>query len=245
MGCWWLLALAFAADPAAVRADLERWDRALASHGKYTFAWTDEEIQTLADGNIVRRRQQLEGADRVLGAAWAPVGLAELWTAVQDEWHWGHVQGLIEEQLPGCTFEDRLLYQRLDLPWPFKDRQWVIRVVSNGALWEATNRQAIERTWELDPTRGARAEAPDGLWVDVNDGGWFAAPVAGGSVVVYHVRAVVGGNVPEETASTWTLMTLGGLMKGLVAASAESRGHYVGDHPRVRWPDGQEVPAFR
>ncbi len=238
------LAAAGGPDAAALRRDLDRWDALIEAHGRYPIHWTDAEIAQLATGDVVKRRSKLDGADRVLGAIWSPTGLAETWTAVQDEWHWGHVDGLIEERLPGSTFQDKLLYQRIDAPWPFKDRQWVIRVVNSLDLWRASGEQVIERTWDLDPARGASAEVEDGVWIGVNEGGWMVAPAAGGTVIVYHVRAVVGGSIPDDAASTWTMMTLGGMMRGLVDAARSSRQHYVGDHPRIYWPDHEAIPPF-
>ena len=193
---------------------------------------------------MVKRRSKLDGADRVMGAIWSPTPLDETWAAVQDEWHWGHVDGLIEEILDGSTFQKKVLYQRIEAPWPFKDRQWVILVENSLDVWESSGRQVIERTWDVSAARGAKNEVSDGVWVDVNNGGWLAAPAAGGTVVAYHVRAVVGGSIPDDAASTWTMMTLGGMMRGLVSAAEASKGHYVGNHPRIRWPHGDEIPVF-
>lgn len=243
----WVLVLAIAApaapDPAALKADLDRWDRAIEAGGKYPVRWTEAEVRKLAQGEPVKRRTRLDGADRVLGAGWTPTTLAELWTAVQDE-HWGLVEGLVEEDLPGSRFEDRLVYQRIEAPWPFKDRQWVIRVQNNVPLWESSGHQLIERTWDLSSERGAKAEKPDAVWISVNEGGWLAFPAAGGSVVVYHVRAVIGGSLPDDAASSWTMMTLGGMMRGLVERSAEQRAHYTGDHRPILWPGGSPIPVF-
>lgn len=247
MGLGWLVVCSALAgtDPAALKSDLAKWDALLEEHGKYPMSWTQHEIEQLAKGQVVKRRSKQDSADRVMGAVWAPVSLTEMWTAVQDEWHWGHVEGLVEERLPGSTFQKKILFQRLDAPWPFKDRQWVILVENSLAVWEASEHKVIERTWDLSPQRGAENEADDGVWVDLNNGGWFAALAAGGVVVAYHVRAVVGGNIPDDAASTWTMMTLGGMMRGLVESSEASEAHYVGDHPRIQWPDGDPIPHFR
>ena len=249
MGMWpglLLISMALAGpDPAALKADLDKWEVLLDAHGKYPMKWTQAEIDQLAAGQVVKRRHKQESADRVMGAVWTPVPLVELWAAVQDEWHWGHVDGLIEEKLPGTTFQKKILYQRLQVPWPFKDRQWVILVQNTLPLWEASEHQVIERTWDVSSARGAENETEDGVWVGLNNGGWFAASAGGGSVIAYHVRAVVGGSIPDDAASTWTMMTLGGMMRGLVESSEASKAHYVGDHPKIRWPDGEEIPVFR
>ncbi len=230
-------------DPSQLKSDLTKWDAAITEKGRYPIEWTEDELATLAKGEVVKRRSKLEGADRVFGAVWVPNSLAELWVGAQDP-HWGLVDGLVEEELPGSNFHNKLVYQRIEAPWPFRDRQWVIRVVNNVALWKHTEGNVIERTWDLSSERGASVEDDKGVWVDVNEGGWFAATAAGGSVVGYHVRAVIGGNIPDDAASTWTMMTLGGMMRGLVEKSSATRSHYVAGHEPIRWPDGELIPSY-
>ena len=120
----------------------------------------------------------------------------------------------------------------------------MILVENSVDVFESSGHTVIERTWDLSDQRGAENETADGVWVGLNNGGWYAAEAGGGSVVAYHVRAVVGGNVPDDAASTWTMMTLGGMMRGIVESGQASKAHYVGDHPKIRWPNGDEIPVF-
>ena len=247
---WTLLtAMAWAAPPEradldALRTDLAACEAQLKTSGRYQFGWTEDEMADLAKGEFVKRRERMDGADRAIGAIWTPVGLDELWVAIQDEVHWESVKGLTEERLPGSTFQSKILFQSLDLPWPFADRQWVIEVVNNLDLYESSEAKCWERTWSPHPARGAKAELDDGVWVETNDGGWFVGSAAGGSLLVYHVRTLIGGNVPEDAATSWSMMTLGGMLKDLRDKSLESRAHYVGDHVPIRRPDGSEIGVF-
>lgn len=236
---------AFASTSAdAIQADLQRWDTQIDQHANYQIEWRAGDFERLAKGEIVKRRTKLDGADRVIGAVWAPVSLQETWVSVQDELHWGLVDGLVEERLSGSTFQNKILYQRIKAPWPFKDRQWIIEIVNNLTLLEATEHKVIERHWDLTDRRGAKAEVEDGVWIPVNDGGWLAMEAGGGTLLVYHVRTNPGGNIPDEAATQWTMLTLGGMMKGLRDRSLEMKGHYLGDHPPVLWPDGTAIPLF-
>lgn len=232
------------ADLSALTADLAACETHLKDSGAYQFAWTEDELADLAKGDFVKRRERMDGADRAMGAIWTPASMDQVWIAVQDEIHWDAVKGLTEERLPGSTFQNKILFQSIDLPWPFADRQWVIEVVNNQPLFTASAGKCWERTWSPHPARGAENELEDGVWVETNDGGWFLGEAAGGSLLVYHVRTTIGGNVPEDAATSWSMMTLGGMLKDLAEKSRESAGHYTADHPAIRRPDGSNIAVF-
>ncbi|MCO4748334.1 MAG: hypothetical protein KC912_26300 [Proteobacteria bacterium] len=243
------LGVALAAKPVGtdldqLKTDVAKWEQMLATDGKYQFGWTEDELKGLAKGDFVKRRERLDGADRAIGAMWTGANLDELWVAIQDEEHAGLVKGLIDERLPGSTYQNKLLYQRIDLPWPFADRQWVIKVVNNQPLFDLSEGRCWERTWDVTPERGAKNETEDAVWVEVNDGGWLVADVAGGTLLVYHVRTVIGGNIPEDAATQWSMMTLGGMLKDLVALSYEMPEHYLSEHSVIRRPDGSNIGHF-
>lgn len=244
MWVWMSVALAGSPDAAAIRVDLDLCKTHLDAHGRFNFSWSDEEVAQLAAGELVKRRERLDGADRVLGAMWSPVSVTDLWLSVMDEEHWGGVEGLIEERLPGSTYADKILYQRFDLPWPFKDRQYVLRIRNNLPLKSASQDRCWERHWELSDRRGAKAEVEDGIWVPVNDGGWYLSQSGGGSLLVYHVRAVIGGGIPDELATQWSLGTLRGMMDDLVDRSQQVRQHYTAEHGPILAPDGTELPRY-
>ena len=243
------LGVALAAKPTAtdlgmLKADVARWDQMLEADGTYQFNWTDDELKLLAEGQFVKRRERLEGADRAIGAIWTSANIDPLWVAVQDEEHAALVKGLTEERMPGRTFQHKLLFQRVDLPWPFVDRQWMIEVVNNTALFEKSGGKCWERTWRPIPLRGAQAEAENAVWVSTNDGGWMVAEVAGGTLVVFHVRTVMGGNVPEDAATKYYMTTVGGMLRDIVARSMEMPEHYVEGHSPVLHPDGKPIGLF-
>ncbi|MEM6928131.1 MAG: hypothetical protein AAF602_14460, partial [Myxococcota bacterium] len=164
------------------------------------------------------------------------------WIAVQDP-HVSVIDGFVEEWLPGSTIEDKVVYQSIDLPWTLATRQWVIRVVNNAPLREATGGRFWERTWDLHPARGAKAEKKRGVWLDVNDGAWLFVEAAGGTLVGYHARTVVGGIVPDEIATRWSFGKIGRMLRQVADRVPWVRSHYVGDHEPILRPGPSPIPV--
>jgi hypothetical protein len=227
----------------ALRADWERWRAQLDAAAVYPLRLTDDEWSALAQGQVARRRERLEGTDRVLGVRWVDADLDTTWLAIHDP-HGAEIHGFVQEDLPGSTDQRRIVYQRIDLPWPVADRQWVIEVVNNVPLMRSTDGAVWERTWTLSDRRGARAEEPNALWLPVNEGGWFLARAAGGTLLGYHVRTVVGGVVPDEAAVRWSYATLASLLDGIADRVPFVRTHYVAGHAPVLRPDGTPIPPL-
>ncbi len=223
----------------------EAWESVDASAWVYRPEFSDKEFARLAQGKVVKRRERLDGPDRVLAALWTPSKRDPLWVSIQDENHWVIVDGYVDEDLPGSTFHDRTLYQRIGLPWPFADRQWVIDVKSNRTLLTVSSDTIWERAWSLSTRRGATVEEPDAVWIDRNDGAWVLADAEGGTLLVYHVRATVGGNIPDEAATQWSLMTVSSMIEDVNSrATSEVPTHYNGNHALIERPDGSQIPVY-
>lgn len=105
---------------------------------------------------IARRWEKLDGADRVIGMTWTDVPRDHVWVAMQDDDNWeGVVHDLRSEILPDSTLQVRWLYEHVDAPWPFADRQWLVRVANNGPLMARSEDRIWERSWEPSPRRDA------------------------------------------------------------------------------------------
>jgi hypothetical protein len=237
-------ALAWATPSAAeLSATWEALQPQVAAHAVFPLSFTDDDWERVAQGKVARRRERLEGADRVVGMIWVDADPPITWLSVQDP-HGSVVGGMVDEELPGSTHSRRLLFQKIDLPWPLATRQWVIEVVNNHALAESTSGAYWERTWRLSDERGAKAEDPKAVWLPVNDGGWAYVRAAGGTLLVYHVRSVVGGNVPDEMATHWSFTTLTGMLEGVRDRVPWVRGHYDAGHSPIHTPDGAVLPPL-
>lgn len=230
-------------DATTLRTGWEAYRAQLDRSGRYPFTLDDEAWARLAAGEVTKRRDRLDGTDRVLGVKWIDASLDLTWIAIQDP-HDDYVANMVYEDLPGSTLQERYLYQRIGLPWPLADRQWVILVRNNPSLWQATGGLVWERTWDLSDKRGAAGEKRDAVWLTVNEGGWFLASVAGGTLLGYHVRTAIGGIVPDEAAIRWSFSTLDGMLTRLAARATEMRAHYTGAHAPLMRPDGSAIPVF-
>lgn len=212
----------------------------------------------VAAGDVVKRRIRGEPGvsggtvDRVVGLALVPPSPTQVWIGVLDDVHASLVEGLVEVQLPGTTPAKKVLYQSLDLPFPFHDRHWVLEIHSNAALHAATG--AWERSWSLDPRGpGALVDVPahllgkgeDRVWTPENDGGWLMVPVPDhGTLVIYQARTDIGGVVPDDLVTRYAMARLDELMAQTTALADRAPGHYVGNHHVIYGPDAAPVPVW-
>ena len=243
VGLGWGCAAWAAPDAAALEAVWEAHRATLDAHAVYPLRFDGAFWAKVAAGEVGRRRDSLDGTDRILGLVLVPAARDTTWVAIQDP-HAGTIEGFVDEDLPGSTFARRIVYQRITLPWPLAPRQWVVEVVNNDVLRERTGGAVWERTWTLSDQRGAAAEVPAGVWLPVNDGGWFVLDAApAGTLVGYHARTSIGGAVPDEAAVRWSYGTLSRMLGDIRDRAATwVDGHYVGAHAPVLRPDRTEVP---
>ncbi|MEQ1565055.1 MAG: hypothetical protein ABMA64_05410 [Myxococcota bacterium] len=239
---WWIARTWAAPSAEELESDWEKWRAQLDASAEYPLRFADDEWEKIAAGQVARRRERLDGTDRVLAVRWLSSDIDTTWLAMYDP-HGAEIHSFLEEELPGSTFDRRVVYQRIDLPWPMAARQWVVEVRNNLPLIDATGGAVWERTWTLSDRRGARAESPDGVWLPVNEGGWFLAESGGGTLLGYHVRTVVGGVVPDEAAVQWSYATLSSLLNGIADRVPGAVGHYRAGHSPVRRPDGTAIPT--
>lgn len=235
--------MAVAAGGADLEAAWEAHRATLDAAAVYPFRFDPPFWAKVAAGEVGRRRDALDGTDRVLGVVLVPASRDATWIAIQDP-HAGVVEGFVDEELPGSTRERRIVYQRIALPWPLQARQWVIEVVNNDVLRERTANALWERTWTLSDRRGAAAELANAVWLPVNDGGWFLLDAGPhGTLLGYHARTSIGGVVPDEAALRWSFGTMERLLSDIRdRATGWVGGHYAGAHAPVLRPDGTEVP---
>lgn len=251
-----LTSLALAApSPAALESTWRAVSPLIAQSGRLPLPTLDsDDFADLARGEIIKQRGEKKGeADRAIGVGWLPYSIDAVWIGVLDDVHDDLVSGLTETWLPGTTADRKVLYQHLDLPMPVSDRHWVIVIENTRALHAASRGGVWERTWDLDP-RGAAAlgEVPPGLVDDpasailtpVNDGGWYLVPADGGVLVVYQVRTVIGGNIPDELVVQYAMSTLDELITHVGELAARAPSHYRAGHYAITRPDGSAIPTW-
>lgn len=241
-----LIAAALAAPPsaAALQSAWNEHKASMAAHGVHPLHPEREDFVAVANGKVAKRRIAEDGPDRAMGMLWTPVARPALWVAVLDDIHDTVVNSLQEQRLGRTEDGRKVLYQRLDLPWPAQDRQWVIEIWNNLALERDTNGAVWERPWDLgDP---AQMPTPDdkALWLPMTNGSWLLLEVAGGTLMAYSARTTIGGAIPDELVTRWAMATLDEMMEHIVDRSKSIPAHYDRNHDPVLGGDNQPIKAF-
>ena len=239
------LCQSIAAPSATVLADT--WAsqfKILSEHTDQPVLLGDADFQRVSEGKIAKRRLSQDGPDRAIGVGWTPHSREAIWVAIIDEVHNTMVNDLVEKRLGKDATGAKLLYQRLNLPWPFQDRQWVIAISNNRALSEASNGQTWERSWRLaEPIDGDPA-SPEAMWIPTLDGAWIAIPLEGGTLLIYQVRTTIGGAIPDEIVTRWAMSTLDEMLENVFSRAAEIPEHYTPGHEPINGGDEKPIATF-
>lgn len=227
-------------DAATLKASWERHRAAMTELAVLPLTFTEEEWAEVAKGEVARRRERLEGTDRVIGLIWVPADMDTTWIAVQDD-HMDITKGYFQDILPGSKHDDSRVYARLNVPWPFATRHWVIHIVNNGPLREKTGGAVWERNWTLDTETPTYHRDNKGVWLDVNEGGWYYVKSGEGTLLAYHARTVVGGAIPDNLATSWAFGTLDNMLSGVAERTAKVPEHYRGSHLPILRPGSTPI----
>ncbi len=189
------------------------------------------------------------GTRGVTGFGYLAEPRERVWLSLTDDHLDDDVQGLDDVILDGGWASPKLLYQRLDLPWPVTDRHWVLRTANNAALARAAG--VWERSWALDDTRLGEARARTdaaafdaAITMRTNHGSWILLAHEGGTLAVYEAWADLGGNVPAEAADAYSRSSLDGVFRGVAAHVADVVARYgPGCNPQPG-ADGAPIACF-
>jgi hypothetical protein len=258
-GMWWSFLPALASDEAEIQAALERCEGAVHPLP----ALTAQQRIDLAAGKVVRilRHGDPEQPSTAVGLALLSSSRDALWIAAQDP----HTQvdpALTEFVMRTIESDHALWYGYLDLPWPIKDRQWVVESRNTHTLAARSDDGCWEHTWQLVPdgleearpligegrARGVTLEhLEEAIFTPVNHGSWHMAPVSGGKVLVaYQATSVVGGAIPDSLVVQLTMSRLESVLRDLETRANEwARTHYTASHSSVLGGGGKPIPPLR
>lgn len=120
-------------------------------------------------------------------------------------------------------------YQHLDMPWPLRDRHWVVQSEKNLALANDSDGQLWEHRWSLVPDAGQRitglfeggpigditpAKASKSVRLPLNNGAWMMASTSSSStLVVVHATVDMGGIVPDSIVARQTRKNLSKMLR--------------------------------
>jgi hypothetical protein len=173
-----------------------------------------------------------------------------VWLSLTDDRLSEDVAGLTEIAMEGSWASPKVLYQRVDLPWPVEDRHWVLRLANNVGLAKSSG--VWERTWELDNGWMAQARvrtdaaAFDGaVTMNANRGAWTLVPLSDGETLgIYQAWIDLGGNIPAEAAEAYTRSSLVGFVRGVEAHVPDIVGRYGTGCRLQPGADGSPIPCF-
>ncbi|MBM4364687.1 MAG: hypothetical protein FJ102_00615 [Deltaproteobacteria bacterium] len=202
------------------------------------------------DDAAAGRVGRISSADSAVGVGLMRVPQALVWLSLTDDRLSEDVEGLTEIALEGRWSSPKLLYQRLDMPWPVQDRHWVLRLRNNTALALSTG--VWERAWRIDNARLAESRertdpaAFDGaITMADNTGSWLLVSLdTADTLAVYQVRVDLGGNIPAEAAEAYTRASMASFMRGVEVHAADVAARYgAGCTPQLGG-DGKPIPCL-
>lgn len=207
--------------------------------------------EEVAAGKVARRTFPGDPASTVVGVGVLDISREEAWLSLTDDRLSAEIESLTEVALKGTWASPKLLYQRLDLPWPLNDRHWVIGLTNNAPLAAASG--VWERAWTLraDLLAQARARTDTERFdasetVTVNEGGWLLVPLEDGdTLAVYQARATLGGLVPDGAVDSYTRSSMTGLFAGVERNAANVRKRYGAGCTPQPGANGASIPCFR
>lgn len=217
------------------------------------------QLQELREGHVVKlMHRRADAIDRAVGFVLVPAPRAHAWLASQDP------DGVVNDDVVEWEVAPpdaglALWYGHLDMPWPFTDRQWVVRSGDNHALRHASSNACWEHHWDQDlsavdqvrPRAGLRRaitrdDLERSVWMPVNQGSWFFVEVDSNHAIVSFASSVsIGGWVPERTALAFAKGQLRNMLTGVRdRATSGLANHYVRDHEIMAGPDGAFIPLL-
>ncbi|MEM6820186.1 MAG: hypothetical protein AAF578_15510 [Pseudomonadota bacterium] len=115
-------------------------------------------------------------------------------------------------------------YQHLDMPWPLRDRHWLIRTEKNTTLAHNSTNRLWEHRWSLVPSASSRVndlfnegefagisvkQAQKSVPLPLNNGAWvMGAAGPSRTLVMVHATVDLGGIVPDSLVARQTRKNL-------------------------------------
>jgi hypothetical protein len=213
-----LVGAALAADPAALRREME------AEAG-----WTLVETKDVKDvGPVAIRHKQVLGEDCLEGSATAPLDADVLLAAatdIEEQPKWSSWTLPAAKRLSG-TANEFDYYQLLDNPAPVADRFWFVHAsasrVGNDRIFRWDQIDAASRYPE--ELAALQARFPGAVSTRTNLGDWTFRPGPTGTLVRYRICTDAGGNIPRWVGEIAARSTLPGNVADFVKEARRRTG---------------------
>lgn len=216
---------------------------------------TPEELDALVAGDVLefRRRAPMtdsagQTADRIrmIGLVIVERPRILTWLAALDVGT-RHAKRLTEHRIDGDEIGGSLWYQHIDLPWPVRDRHWVIRNQKNTRVTEAMDGRVWEHGWSLEPDgvdiaaallgRGeiahlSTATMGRAIYLPINRGAWTMFELDDRhTLVAAHVSTVLGGWIPDGWVASYVGRQFNSMLGALTERSDVIADQYNTDVP--------------
>ena len=191
-----------------------------------------ESFEALLAGEVVYRKVSVShtrngresSSIRIIGYRLIDKPRESLWLAALA-YDAGYSKRLTEHLVGPAADGEREWYQHVDMPWPLKDRHWLIRTAKNLSLAEHCDNRIWEHRWALVADAQSRIDAlfepgdPIGrvtperaqksVPLPLNNGAWVMASAGDlGTLVVVHATLDMGGIVPDGFVARQTRKNL-------------------------------------
>ena len=221
---------------------------------------TDADLADLAAGEVVSMvRRRPDGRYVVMGVARTGLPKEQVWVAALDP-HFRSSSG-VEAPLHEADHES-VWYQWADIPAPFADRHWVVRVWDNTGLAHQSENTMWEHPWALDTAamedarRVVTAGGVDGVTTalfdaaietPVNEGAKdFLDLGDGDSLYLYAVVTDTGGGIPDRLVAAFLQAKMADDITRVVdRARHHIVEHYNSHHEAILGANGEAVARFR
>jgi hypothetical protein len=235
-------------DAATLQAAWSAIATAVATHAEFPPAPIPPDAFRAAATGEIDARIGAPPTRRVQAVGVLPVERTLAWLSITSDRLDEHVAGLEEVPIRGRWAAEKLLYQRIDLPWPFQDRHWVLQLRNNAALAAACG--AWERSWH--PANDSMAEARTrtdtaafdaSLRVDDNLGGWILVPVGGQTLAVYQAHVSLGGSIPDGALASYVRSQVEETYRGVTENARDLADRYGPGCSVQPGGDGAPIPC--
>lgn len=226
---------------------------------------SDKELRQLAAGQVVKIRRRMpianssgEQADRIRIVGYRVIEQPRLlvWLAALDVGT-QHSKALTEHLIASDNVGGSVWYQYLKLPWPVKNRHWVIHNTKNTALAAATGGTVWEHAWRLET--GGRdiamqlladgqvagltpADGEKAIYLPINRGGWTVFALdRHRALVAAHVTTELGGWIPDSLVASTVSRQLQSMLSALEQRAASIHLTYTSSSYPIFTGDGKLI----
>lgn len=137
-------------------------------------------------------------------------------------------------------------YQHVDMPWPLRDRHWLIRTGKGVALARRMDNRIWEHHWRLEPDAKSRIagllgqteipgldpnRASKAVQLPLNNGAWVMATLDDArTLVVVHATMDMGGVVPDVLVNRYTKKQLQSMLERIEAQADTAMEQYDSEY---------------